>query len=260
MAVSLKPTSYVVNTGHAKCPDHLWMLDENTGTTAADKGKGTALNMTLDNADMWGSDALGTIVTFNDTGPRKAVSTAGTLPSSSIVLVCYAKTTAAASNGNETPFSTGNSGVSNQNMTFLRAQGDEALDGCHFDGANSRVSDSGINVYSQTWRVFAVKAMASAVAVSVDGGAWAETTSVSSFPNASGSAPNRFSLGVQADSTPANYFNGSLLAAFAYDDLYATADDAWIADLYANPWQFLTTGGLILPFNGKLGGLLVGKL
>lgn len=246
MAITAKPTGYTVNTGHAKCPDHLWMIDEGSGTSLVDKGKGTGLNMTLDNADMWGTDGggMGAIITCNDTGPRRATSSTGTLPSTSIVLVIYAKTTSAASNGNETPFSTGNSGVSNQNMTFLRAQGDEALDACHFDGTNSIVRDSGTNVYSQTWRMMAMKAKASGCAVSVDGGAWSESTTSSSFPNASGTAPNRFAIGVQADSTPGNYFNGSILAAFAYDNLYATADDAWIADLYSSPWQFLNTSSV----------------
>lgn len=246
MAITTKPApgSYTVNEAHAKCPDHLWMLDEESGTVAADKGKAAGkMDMNLDNADMWDTDALGPVVVTNNSGPRRGFSDTGTFPSSSVVFVAYVKSTNVGASSNETPFSAGNDTVSNQNMTFMRGQADEALDSAHYDGTNTRVADSGTDFYGQTWRMIATKAKANGVAASVDGGAWVETTSASSFPSAAGSPPNRYGLGVLADSTPGNEYNGSLLAVMVFHDLYDTADDTWIADLYDDPWQFLNLGG-----------------
>lgn len=55
MAITVKPTGYTVNTGHAKCPNHLYMLDDATGATNCNDGVGT-LDLTADSTSMWATD------------------------------------------------------------------------------------------------------------------------------------------------------------------------------------------------------------
>lgn len=247
MAITAKPTGYTVNTGHAKCPDHLWMFDEGAGTSVADQGKGAALALTLDNADMWGVDGggLGAIISTNESGPRIAPSATGTLPSTSIVLVCYCKSASAICTANENPMGTGHDGTSGSNYSSLRIQTDEALDAIYHDGGGLVANNANLAAaYDTNWHMMAMKAKTNALAVSLDGSAWNVATPTFTFPNASGSAPNRFMIGDRGDGgAAAQNFNGSFLAAFAYDNLYDTADDTWIANLFSDPWQFLTTGG-----------------
>ncbi len=55
MAILAKPTAYVVNTGATLCPNHLWMIDEGSGTSLADKGKTGGKTLTIVGAD-WTTD------------------------------------------------------------------------------------------------------------------------------------------------------------------------------------------------------------
>ena len=100
MSITAKPTGYTVNTAHAKCPDHLWMMDgSDVGTTVlTDIGKIGGLDITLANADMWGTDTgdLGSdIVNFNSTTSRYARLTGYTPPSSSALWIAIAKPSSA---------------------------------------------------------------------------------------------------------------------------------------------------------------------
>ena len=250
MAITAKPTSYTVNTGHAKCPTHLWMLNEGTGTTSADEGSGTALNLTLDNADQWSSDALGVTMLSNTASSRKAVSATGTLPSTSILLVSINKTANNPFYGgaaNEALLAYGYSGGSGSQFGYIRAQPQISgeIDAAAHDSVSSvAANSSGLYAYDQSWHMIAVKFATNKIAISVDGSAFTEETPSYTFPVTSGSAPNRFALGSNADSDFGQWFNGSHLAAMVYEDDYATWDTTWIAALYADPWQFLNTSAL----------------
>lgn len=252
MSITAKPTSYTVNTGHAKCPDHLWMFNEGTGTTVADEGKGTALNLTLDNSDMWGTDGtLGAIVSTNSAGPRVARSATGTLPSSSIVFVILCRSETAVCSANEYPMGTGKNGTTGSNWSALRIQTDEALDAQYDDGSVAVALNANLaGAYDTNWHMMAYKAKSNALGVSLDGGTWSTSAPSFTFPNATGSAPDRFVIGDRGDGgAAAQNFNGRVLAVFAYDDLYDTADDTWIANLFSDPWQFLSAAGTTISPN-----------
>ncbi len=265
MSITAKPADYTVNTGHAKCPQHLWMLDEGSGTTLADQGSGTALNMTLDNADMWGTDgSLGAIVTANKSGPRKAVSATGTLPSTSLLMVVIVKTInddGYVGASNEYLCGAGYESNSLQTYFNIRAQPqfDNKVDGAIRDGTSAvSHNTTGLSFYDQTWRMLAMKVKTNGLALSVDGSAWSEITNAYTYPNSAGNAPNRFALGSDATSSASSPTEASFLAMATWANDYTAWNDAWIANLFADPWQFLdTTAGspLILPHRSG-GGML----
>ncbi|MFY4731341.1 hypothetical protein [Nitrospira sp. BLG_2] len=248
MSITAKPTSYTVNTGHAKCPDHLWLFNEGTGTTVADEGKGTALDLTLDNSDMWGTDgSLGSIISANSAGPRKALSSTGTLASSSLVMVVLHKSASAVCAANEFPIS---AALSSAGGVYggARYQTNEALDIVCDDGPNAVAAEFGTSTYDASWRMGAVKWKTNAYAVSVDGGAWVAGAGTVNYPP-SPTALDRFGIGCRAVTAADNQFNGNILAAWVYDDLYDTVDDTWIADLFSDPWQFLSAAGTTISPN-----------
>jgi hypothetical protein len=246
MAITAKPTSYTVNTGHAKCPTHLWMLDEGTSTIAYDKGSGTALDATLQNSGMWAMDgSRGIIITCRSTPSEwYATTETGTLWTSSVLMVAICNLPAIQDAG-RTMMGCADSTVVGERCSIVAQQTTGYTNVLGVDSAATTIQiQNATNSGDDTWHMFAGKfkegTAASNCAVSVDGAAWTND-GTTTFAN---TVTNRYRLGARAASTGNAPINGYLLACFAYEDgTYSSWDDAWIAELYDDPWQFLTLAG-----------------
>ena len=247
MAITAKPTAYTVNAGHAYAPTHLWMCDEGTGTTIADQGTGTAHNMTLQNADMWGTDgSLGSMITAVASTSRYALGASGTLFTGSVCMVVLAKsTTNSNADANEYVIGCADTGAVGDRLGALAVNGAQTSYVTATDAAANSVSVINAGTfYNSGWHMLAVKfrngTSISCCAISLDGGAWTNdgTASINAL-----SALDRYGLGCRPASSPSQFFDGSILAAWVYEDpTYTALDDSWISTLYSDPWQFLTTG------------------
>jgi len=248
MALTAKPTSYTLNAGHAKAPTHLWMFDEGTGSTSADKGTGTALTMNLQNGAAWGSDALGTTLVCVSGSNQNAISDTGTIwnPANNVLMVAIAESATAGNvAATEYIFSYGKSNLTTPGIGGMRIlTATNTLSGIADDNSVTRTNATSFAFYDATMHMIAVKIQPQAssgeiIAVSMDGSAWDTTPN-----NTLGTSYtiDRYAVGVRAASTGGSLFNGSILALYVYENgTYATWNDAWIADLYADPWQFLNT-------------------
>lgn len=246
MAITAKPTVYTVNTGHAYAPTHLWMCDEGTGTTVADHGTGTALDMTLENADMWGTDgSLGSKITCVASTSRYALGASGTLFSSSVCLIVIAaSTTNGNADANEYVMGYADTGAVGDRGGILALSGAQTWQTDNYDAAANNVQKTNSGTfYDSSWHMLALKfrngSSIECAAVSLDGAAWQAdaTDTINALSNL-----DRYGLGVRPTATPVSIFDGAILAAWVYEDpTYTSLDDAWIAALYADPWQFLNT-------------------
>ena len=254
MAITAKPTSYTVNTSHTKCPTHLWMLDEGSTLASADKGSGTALNLTLVNAAQWSSDALGVVMISSSADSYHAYSATGTVWGGStggLLLVSIFKSdSAVGSAAAENILSCCNSSTATT-ICSIRNNGtvdvETGIASATADDA-SGVSRVGGTVYDQNWHMIACKfrvgTSTDCCAISVDGGAWdldpADTLGTLTL--------DRYGVGVRAGQFLVSEANGEHLAAMAYESSSASAytdwNDSWIAALYSDPWQFLNTSAL----------------
>ena len=246
MAITAKPTEYTVNTGHAYAPTHLWMCDEGSGTTVADQGTGTAQDMTLQNADMWGTDGtLGAKIGCISATSRYALSATGAFASTSLLMVVICKPASAVCAATEYVLGGGHDSDTAAAYCGPRFVTTEIPEAIYYDGTAAAASKVwSAATYDTNWQMIAAKYTTNSKSISVDGAAWATVSATSyDFPNASGKvAPNRWGLGCRPHPTPSGPFNGDILAAWTYyDGTYADWNDAWIAALYDNPWQFLNT-------------------
>ncbi len=254
MAFSVaKPATYTVDTAHAKCPTHLWMLDEGSLTNANDQGSGTALDMTLQNAAQWGTDALGDYVTVNSGSSYYAKTATGSVwdASGGLLLISIFKTDSATGPATSTEFwfSTHDSTAAAAECAIRNANIDPEVKaqawGVADDASGVSVSSSS-GVYDQAWHMVAAKfksgTATSCCAVSIDGGAFNDDAS-----DTLGSTItlDRYAIGARARLVINGIANGKVLAAWAYEGgTYADWDDTWIANLYSDPWQFLNTSAL----------------
>ncbi len=242
-----KPAAgYTVNTGHAKCPNHLYMLDEG-GTETNLEDKVGALDLTLNSTTAWATADLGgggpassAILTFvNDTADSAASYTWDNASGSrSACIVAIIKRAAVSSSE-----SMGGLRASANNTDFcdLRLNATGQCTAIYDDSGIAAIGDYGAEVDNDAWRMVAAKFRESGgniyVTQSIDGGAWSgETSAAGSFI----ATINKISLGALDGSSPGSYFNGSMASMFVYKDNVASWDDTWIASLYADPWQFLT--------------------
>ena len=249
MAITAKPTIYTVNTGHAYAPTHLWMCDEGSGTEIADKGTGTALKMTLQNADMWGTDGtLGAKITCVASTSRYALGDSGTLFTDSVCLIVIAaSTTNGNADANEYVMGYADTGAVGDRGGIITVNGAQTWQTDNTDAATNNVQKTNSGTfYDSSWHMLAMKFRSGTAveccAVSLDGAAWqldgADT--INALSNL-----DRYGLGARPTSLPVNVFDGAILAAWVYEDpTYTSLDDAWIAALYADPWQFLETSAL----------------
>lgn len=242
-----KPTGYTVDTGHAKCPTRLWMLDEGTGTASSDQGSGTARDMTLQSASQWGSDALGQYITVNSTSSYYAKTANASVwnASGGLLLIAIVKTDAAAGPATtEFWFGTHNSAAAGAECAIRNTTTNSRAQAWGVADDASGVSvNSATDIYDQAWHMVAAKfksgSATSCCAVSIDGGAFSADASDTLGATIT---LDRYALGARARSSINGLANGKILAAMAYEaGTYATWDDAWIANLYADPWQFLST-------------------
>lgn len=252
MAWTTKPAkgTYILDTGSAYKPTHLWMFDEGSSTSQPDIGTGTALNATLVDADQWSSDGeVGAYIVCADAAgvERYAYSATGTLGSTNFCGVVICKSATAVADSVEFVFGQNLSTSTLTSPYFgLRYSGDEKCYRIGLDGVNSVTSSGdGVISYDNTWHMIAFKVETNKIAMSTDGAAWSTAIPTLTYPFASGSAPNRYSFGARVDNAPDTFFDGYIAAAWAYEDgTYADWDDTWISTLYnsQNPWaKFLTT-------------------
>ncbi len=245
-----KPTVYSVNTGHAKAPTRLWMCNEGSGPTLVDEGGGSAFDMTLVNAAQWGSDALGAYVTVNSASSYHAVSSTGTVwdASGGLLLIAILQTDSATGPaGAEFWFGTFNSAAAGAECAIRNTTTNEqgrAL-GTADDASSVGINSTG-DIYDQAWHMVAAKFQAGTgtdrCAISIDGAAWDLSASDTLGTTIT---LDRYAIGARARNFITSEGNGKILAAWSYEaGTYATWDDAWIANLYADPWQFLNTSAL----------------
>lgn len=244
-----KPTGYTVDTGNAKCPDHLWMLDEASGLQLFDQGKSpNKIHMDISNAIMRAVDAsLGTILNTS-LSPNyvgySAIDASVWSGVGTLVLVGIVKPANATSPAvSEVFFGVASSTTANAGAR-LRSSGNAGVDGAQVnvtDNASVVASVTGADIYTGDWKFFAAKIRIGAgqvnCAVSVDGSPWGNdiNTTLGALTN------NRYGIGCRPGPAINQQATASHLAAFSYEGVdWATIDDAWIADLYANPWQFLS--------------------
>ena len=259
MALSAKPTSYSVNTGHAKCPDHLYMLDDATGATNCNDGVGS-LDLTADATSMWNTDATyGQILRFVAASNQKALSAAAFAASSGLCMVFIARSASATNPGV-------NQYLGGPGSTAAGIYGGPRLDattgyltGVVDTGGASNVRTISVDYYDSSWHLFALKSNDSTASdgmtsLSIDGGSWSNNAGTGDQDLAQ---YNRIALGCTPQQTPNSFLDGDILAAFVYLDDYATWNNAWIASLYSDPWQFLTTTTTIFPQYGRRANTLL---
>lgn len=242
MAITAKPAGYTVDTGHAKCPDHFYALDEGTGTTAADAVG--SLDLTLDTAGMWNTDATyGAVLRFASASSQKAISATTFAASSGLCMVFIAKS-ASATNPVANQYIGGPGSASAGIYGGVRFNTSGQVEAtCDTGGATNGVFPGGSDRYDGSWHMLAVRSNDSTgsngvTSLSVDGGAWSSNAGTGDQDLAQFT---RIALGCTPQSSLNGFFDGDILAAFVYVDDYATWDDTWISELYDAPWAFLTT-------------------
>jgi hypothetical protein len=245
MSITAKPTAYTVDTGHAKCPDHLYMLDDLTGATTVADSVGS-LDMTADSTSMWNTDGTyGQILRFINASSQKAISAASFAATSGICLVLISKSANAANPGADQygmgfgSATTGIYGGIQYNLT------DGYFVGTVDTGGITNTKTVSTDIYDAGWHILALKTNDSTgsngvVSLSLDGAAWSSNAGTGDQDLAQ---YTRLALGCTPQATPNGFFDGDILAAYVYVDDYSTWSDAWIASLFDDPWQFLDTTG-----------------
>ena len=252
MAWTSKPAAgtYSLN-GSTYEPDHLWMCDTGSGTAMSDQGSATAMSMTLQNADMWGTDGtLGAIITCVAATSRYALGATGSMFADTGCLIVVAKSTANANaDANEYIFSAADSASDNGRCGAAAVNGAQTAQVFNLDDVPTTAVQIGSGTfYDSAWHMLAIKVKTgtavSTCAISVDGGAWSDDAAATIGTR----TLTRYGLGVRASSTLTQIFDGSIAAAWAYHEpTYASLDDTWISTLYnsGDPWsKFLSTSAL----------------
>lgn len=259
MALSAKPTAYSVDTGHAKCPDHLYMLDDATGATTVVDGVGS-LDLTADATSMWNTDATyGQILRFLNASSQKALSGTTFAASSGICLVVISKSSSSTNPGADQyaiGFGSNAAGIYGGIQYNLT---DGYFVGNVDTGGITNTKSIATDIYDGAWHMLALKTNDSTaangmVSLSLDGGSWSNNAGTGDQDLAQ---YNRIALGCTPQDSLNGFFDGDILAAFVYVDDYATWDNAWIASLWADPWQFLTTTTTIFPQYGRRANTLL---
>ncbi len=234
MTIAAKPSSYTVNTGQTHCPNHLWLIDEASGTDLIDKGSTGGYDMTITGAD-WATDGThGPVLTFVAANLDHADYSSVSGLSGTQVIGVVAKCTAGA--GTRAFASVCDPTVVSRHATGVM-QGDEDIE------ALSRYNAAAVTCVTALqptfgWDFLAYRFSDTTIDVSVNGGAW--TTQAVSHSGML-AAVTRVTLGALNHSTPANYWNDQICAAMWWK---ASKSDAEIAAIAADPWQFLDTSAL----------------
>ena len=255
MPIAAKPASYSVNTGHTHCPDHLWMMDENAGTTLTDRGKTGGYNLTLTDTAAgsgpeWITDGThGPVLDFVlANGDQASYSSVSGLSGTHVIGV----------------IATGNLGTVTRCMASvsdpsqldryaaLVYQGDEDVEAAsRFDSTQQTATST--QAMTTDWDFVAFKFSDSTIEWSLNGSAW---SALAVSHTGLLAAITRVTFGALAHSTPQWFWDDSMCAGMWWK---ATKSDAEIAAIAADPWQFLITGGAH-KLVGKFGGKLRGKI
>jgi hypothetical protein len=233
------------------------MFDENTGTISQDKGKSaTKIDMVLyengvASANLWASNALGTIITTANVGGLQQIAMSNTHTweaANSLLLVLIGASTNTTGPANEYMMGAAYSSYSYPRYA-IRGQPQFADPSLDFDSyAHDNVNAFAVNTnqgsYDRTWRLFAGKFEdGTLAAVSNTDVGWQETTGTAlDYPTTTANNPNRYGIGTLPNSVPYSApANFKVLAAMVYINNYAAWDNAFMSSLYSDPWQFLTT-------------------
>lgn len=247
-----KPVSYTVNTGHVKCPDHLYLFDEGTGTNAADQGAVGGLDITLTDAamrttaDLTAGGDMSPVIQCDNSPDYHGNSATGLSVTSALCVVALVKPDSATNPAaTETCVS---AAVSSNTTEFLHCRfgTNGRLNAVYDDTVIAQINreSDATDFYDAAWHLVAVKAYESGsdvlIRASVDGAAWsaATTGTGTTLP-----AFDRIAVGAHAGLYSVNEFHGQVAAVFVYLDDSASWDDTWIAAVYnaGDPWQFLST-------------------
>jgi hypothetical protein len=242
MAITAKPTagSYSLNAGATHAPTHLWMMDENTGTTLADKGTGShltlALGATTGAGPDWISDGThGTVLDWIQANEDYAeVAVSGLSGTHTLGVLCQIS----AGTGNRFIFQFEDPAVSSK-KALVRFNGDETI------SASSQFADTATtNLYATsnpslgTWIWVMCRFSDTDLSVSFDGAAW-ETDVVSHVGLVAGLTT--FTVGADRDSGPSGWMDDPIGAVAWWT---SSKSDAEIASIYnsGNIWAGMGIG------------------
>ena len=256
MAITSKPSLYSLNTGSAYFPDHLYLFDEATGTTANDQGAATAADMSLTDSAQWATDGThGSVIITQTTGDRIARSSTfgSTLTSGCLIAVIKGGTDATPETAVDTnpavnchPMNFGDAS-SVGNYVGVRFKTDGNLVGLYESaGVLTQSVNSAGDVYqfaTNGWAMVAMKfdTATQAWATSWNGAAWQGSSSGGSLTG----VIDNITVGCRSGAGESGLFNGLIAACWAFVDDYSTWNDTFIASVYnsGDPWsQFLTVG------------------
>jgi len=240
MTISAKPSVYTVNTGHTHCPNHLWMMDEGTGTTLTDKGKTAGYNLTLTDTAAgsgpeWATDGThGPVLDFVlANGDHASYSSVSGLTGTHVIGVIVDRalgttTRCMASVCDPTQL---------DRFAALVFQGDEDVEAASRFDATQQTATSTQDM-AAGWNFVAVQFSDATIEWSLNGSAWSALAVSHSGLLA---AVTRISLGALAHSSPQWFWDDFMCAAMWWK---ASKSDADIASIAADPWQFLDTSAL----------------
>lgn len=227
MPINSKPAAFTVNTGATWCPDLLYMIDEGSGTTLTNVGKGSANNGTLSStgagsAPSWttlgGQQALqftrGAVAA--DGGLVRIANLQGvTSQFTAVVLFQRANLSTVDALFSVADISTANIYAS------MQVSGAEALQAYNNYTTGATVTGSTITVNQV--EMAALKFKASEMGVSLNGGAFTTGShNTALFPDG---AWDGFSVGATADSTPTNCGSVYVVGVAIYSNAYLTDGD-----------------------------------
>lgn len=250
MSISAKPVSPSINTGATHYPDHLWLLDEGSGTNLDDKGGGTAADMTIVGSDVvWESDAThGWILKANAGNTTSYAHVNTNVGASSAICVAFIARVGA------TP-ATGRiylGGLGRQSTTAVYAcssiTGNTGIHAVIYDDPTNPSQLDGYGTADWTDaadHLFVVKFQANGGEHSIDGAAL-QAVGSPTF-DYSGASFDRFGIFARLGTAIVGPCPGDstdptrIIAVAAWVNDYATWDDTWMSGLYnsGDPWPAL---------------------
>lgn len=247
--VEAKPTVYGVDFGHSLCPDHLYMMDEGTGSTLTDKGKTGGLNLAITGADWTTDPTHGNVLDFVGANTDYAqVAVSGLTGTHTLCALVYAS----AGSVQRTIASFCDSGDFDRYVALVY-QADEDLEAISRFDATAVTNTSTTDIPADTWSLVFMRFSDTTIDWSLNGSAW--TTQAVSHSGLV-AAINRFTVGYRNTSSPGNPWDDQMAALMWWR---SSLSDANIASIAADPWQYLTPGGAH-KLIGKFGGKLRGKI
>lgn len=232
MPISAKPSVYTVDTAATHCPDHLWLMDEGSGTTLTDRGKTGGLDLAITGAD-WTTDAThGPVLDFvlANTDYTQNDSVSGLSGTHTFGVVVYAS----AGSVTRTIASLCNSADFDQ-YVLMTMLGNESFEVSSRYNSTQVNNNAGADLPQNVWSFAAFRFSDTTIDWSLDGSAW-DVLGVSH----SGllAAINRLTLGYRNTTSPGSPYDDPMCAAMWWK---ASKSDAEIAAIAADPWQFLDT-------------------